>query len=636
MKFDTDKCTRFFSLIVVAFLVIGSASVYAQVFTDVPNGHWANPYVEKMYRKGIISGSGDATFRPNNYVTKEQAMVMIYNMLDISSSDVRNARNKYDSTMSRAGVSSWARDAVASAIQSGIVSEQEVRERFNKNGSPQNAFRYELCVYLTRAMDLEQEAKNKIIIDLPFIDRELMPLQVQAYVEVMVDKGVINKKGDSEGKFNPKKPISRAEMAKMLSVAYDYIDRNNIKPDVPEEIDDDLIDDAKKIEGTIYSMFKSTGHLYITIKDEDGDKDTYILHDDAKIEIDGRKSDAEDITEGLELKEARVTRDKKVVLLEANSIEEEYTGEIDRIYDGKPYKIRIEYKEDEDDDDDDTEKKTFEVDEDADIRLNGEKADVDELDDEDKGEFKVKNSKIVEIDVKGSDWKLEGTIKKIIFDPEPEIVVIDEDDNEYKFDVDKRVDIERNNRDAEITDLRKGDEVELDIEYDVVTDIEADVVEDDDEGTVTAINISSTGTTMTIRDDDGDEKTYDVAKGVDLKIDRKTSTIYDLKLGYSVEVEIEGNEVVEIDAISRNQNDRYEGIIEWINSKADVITISTINASGDKENIRIDVDSRTTYIDEDGDETSLRRLDEGDEILVIGNYEEGVFTAKTVIIVQEY
>lgn len=46
-------------------------------FSDVPTGHWANTYVGKAVKLGIVNGYGNGKFGPSDNVTFEQAVTMI-------------------------------------------------------------------------------------------------------------------------------------------------------------------------------------------------------------------------------------------------------------------------------------------------------------------------------------------------------------------------------------------------------------------------------------------------------------------------------------------------------------------------------------------------------------------------------
>lgn len=51
-------------------MCFGSFSAYATSFYDVPDDFWAAPYITNLESRGIISGYGDGTFLPQNYVAR--------------------------------------------------------------------------------------------------------------------------------------------------------------------------------------------------------------------------------------------------------------------------------------------------------------------------------------------------------------------------------------------------------------------------------------------------------------------------------------------------------------------------------------------------------------------------------------
>ncbi|MCL2201933.1 MAG: S-layer homology domain-containing protein [Oscillospiraceae bacterium] len=55
-------------------------------FPDVPRGHWAYNAVSEMTRRGIFTGYGDGTFRPNNLVTFAEFLAIIFRSVRINES----------------------------------------------------------------------------------------------------------------------------------------------------------------------------------------------------------------------------------------------------------------------------------------------------------------------------------------------------------------------------------------------------------------------------------------------------------------------------------------------------------------------------------------------------------------------
>ena len=51
-------------------------------FTDVASSHWAAGYIGSAASQGWITGYSDGTYRPNNDITRAEAVTAINNMLD--------------------------------------------------------------------------------------------------------------------------------------------------------------------------------------------------------------------------------------------------------------------------------------------------------------------------------------------------------------------------------------------------------------------------------------------------------------------------------------------------------------------------------------------------------------------------
>lgn len=58
------------------------------VFKDVTAEHWAAPYVTVGIKYGLFKGYFDATFRPDNTVTYEEAITMLLRVLDYTDEDI--------------------------------------------------------------------------------------------------------------------------------------------------------------------------------------------------------------------------------------------------------------------------------------------------------------------------------------------------------------------------------------------------------------------------------------------------------------------------------------------------------------------------------------------------------------------
>ena len=65
-----------------------TGSAYRTLFSDVPGGHWAAPYINLAYEEGLVSGYGDGTFGPDDPVTVGQAVTVVLHLLGYTTEDV--------------------------------------------------------------------------------------------------------------------------------------------------------------------------------------------------------------------------------------------------------------------------------------------------------------------------------------------------------------------------------------------------------------------------------------------------------------------------------------------------------------------------------------------------------------------
>ena len=87
---EDDSLTRAeFSAIAARLLRIPNIN-QPQIFTDVPADHWANGYISQIYKMGIINGTGDGLFSPDDPVTYEQAVKILVGVLGYGSEAEKN------------------------------------------------------------------------------------------------------------------------------------------------------------------------------------------------------------------------------------------------------------------------------------------------------------------------------------------------------------------------------------------------------------------------------------------------------------------------------------------------------------------------------------------------------------------
>ena len=110
--------SEFTKIVVEAFYGI-SAYEFENQFTDVPDNAWYAPYVNKAYEEGIISGTGNGEFCPNDTITRQDMAVILYNASVKHNliSEVTNYRAFGDDST----ISAYAKSAVYTLKDNGII-----------------------------------------------------------------------------------------------------------------------------------------------------------------------------------------------------------------------------------------------------------------------------------------------------------------------------------------------------------------------------------------------------------------------------------------------------------------------------------------------------------------------------------
>lgn len=207
------------ALVAVGLYTKGSGSLYdfsertvkpepnPTQFTDVKE-HWAIDFIGEAANAGIIKGYPDGSFKPNNQLTRVQAVSIIVRALDL----------KREKTSPFTDIGGYAKDTqadIAAAYQHGLIS--------GKNGKfmPANKVtRAQIALMLGRAYDYKTGSKyiasnTASYSDIGSYDAETVNAISMLY-ELEVATG-------TTGKYNPGNPTTRAQAAKMLVKFFDEL-----------------------------------------------------------------------------------------------------------------------------------------------------------------------------------------------------------------------------------------------------------------------------------------------------------------------------------------------------------------------------------------------------------------------------
>ncbi len=631
-----------FTAILASAILVSSMPSYgaAPRFKDVPTSHWAYTYIESMASKGYIAGTGDGKFLPDapkGILNFDAALILMARLTNPTATEKTNASYAYSALLKELKIDDWAHEGLAIALYKDIITESQLKT-IAKNGQVKKPIsKIDTCGYLVKAMGLEETAKNKQIVSLTYKDTLSMSTIQTKYVAVLIEAGVLDPKGQGDGTFGPHTQLTRAVMAKMMSTSYEYMQKNPTTPTTPTTPETPK-DAAETVRSVVINTSEIGSYKLLTVEDSRGKEVVYIVMNNTSITVDGRTATLKELVEGQEVELSIKKGSNELISIKANSLEEDILDGKIKDLNSTLSKMSVEYTENKK-----TVTKTFTVDKNADIYLDGKSAVMKDLREGDLVDLKVKNGVIYDIEAQKKDKKVEGIIKEITpvkdsKDGEYNITIVDSKDKTYKFLINSKTYITRNNRAAKPEDLKLKDEAYIIAEYDVAKDIEANVVKKNVKGQIRGLNIAfNQNTEVTILNQETKkEEKYILNKDVYVRIDKIVAFARDLNVGYYVEVVIEGDEITEIEADSKGLEATIIGKISRINSRTGEITLIIENFDLDSSKYG---DEMTVYLKSDVIITdrnlkpiSFSYLVKGDRINVIGIYDGFSFIADTILL----
>jgi len=169
-------------------------------FTDV-EGHWAKDLIYQAAQLGIVSGYQDGRFKPENKLTRVQAVAVIVRGLNLKTTDSAPFKDI-------GGYGKETQAEIAAAYKYGLV------KKLDGNFNPSNKVtRAQMALMLQRAY--EQKTNKKYVISkvAPYSDYGKYNEETVHAITMLYELGIAT---GSNGLYNPSNDTSRAHAAKML------------------------------------------------------------------------------------------------------------------------------------------------------------------------------------------------------------------------------------------------------------------------------------------------------------------------------------------------------------------------------------------------------------------------------------
>ena len=225
------KTKQILTLATTASLLMGSISVpayAATTFVDINTVTWSGfkPFLNQAAELGLMSGyeeNGKRYCKPRNNVTYCEAVQLMYSIMKVyTKQDVNDATvTKWKPVISAYNIPTWAYKATAYGLENSILTTAELNKL---QGGTKAANREDVGVIFGKAMDTVKGYDVKSGATLGYADKDAISATAVPYLELLYRVNLMV--GDSDNKFNPKKNITRAEMAVLSVKSYNKLVEN--------------------------------------------------------------------------------------------------------------------------------------------------------------------------------------------------------------------------------------------------------------------------------------------------------------------------------------------------------------------------------------------------------------------------
>lgn len=580
-------------------------------FSDIyeENYTWARIYINSMAQRGLISGYEDGTFRPDNDVTRLEALSLFARAMgsndSVNKEILKFAHETYDSIISGYNLT-WGGDEVAYLMYKGVLKRADLDTylRGDEKDSPMR--RYEAAIIITKAMGKEDKALSELGVVLDYSDAREVPSNAIQYVAYATEAGVMEGMGD--GMFSPNTEVKRSQMAVMLSRTVDKTDYI-----------------FKKMN--ISSIDTSTRE--ITVTTSSGNTERYAYTDETVMKNCGY--DVQPSRLGLGVDAVFTFSGNNLAYVDTveavpdETVKGKYVG-----YTSKSGRSIITITPDNYD-----ENQSYECDDSISVTYDNTPATVRSFTRGDIVTLELANGRIVRMTGETKSDTISNAIVESVDLGSEVTMTISHGSSEYNgktYSIDNNVSVKKNDVEVGLNNIYKGDKVKLTLEYGVITQIVAESSKRVYEGTIKALTIS-TQSEMTVIVNKK-ETTYQIPKDVEILINGEEGTLYDFRVGDNVKITLDSDAITKIVATSTQESaGAISGVVTGVNSSYGVISImpegsSTVSSALCK-------DDWTTFISADGKAKKMKDIKVGQTVEIKGTNSSGAFLGKLVVIISE-
>ena len=599
---------------IIAFALSVSALVpvfAADTFKDVNSKSyaWAYSYVEDMAERGLIKGYEDGTFRPGNSVSRMDAFALFSRLMgsnsEVNADLLAQAKEKYADVLEKYGLS-YAEGDIAFMLMRGVLTENELDTYFDGKKKTEAMPRYEAAILITKAMLGEQDAKNEVLVDMDYTDVSTIPKAAKQYVYYVTQKGIMSGMGD--GAFSANTDVLRGQIAVMLSKTADATDYTFDSVTINE------IDEASK---------------NISIKDTDGKDFTIGYDDSARFFKNGEAAVASQLKSGQKAILTYVSNESGTKLAFADVV----TGGIDeskavifKAYTSSGGTLIITVIDPAND-----AVQSYNISDSASITADGKAVNINSLKEGDYITIGLSGDVVVLVDAMKKSAKIDAVIEKL---STLGTITISSENSEFDgitLSLSQDAKIYKNGDTVGFSDLGRGDQVKITLEYGTVKEINATSAIKTVTGVLKSYTVSE-APTLTINRD-GTNYTFDIPANADITLNGEKVALSAFNIGSSITVTVDSEVVKKItasDAAGTLTGDKVTGTVVGVYDK----TINILNSdNGGDVVITISCTASTKIISVPQlTEYSIKKVKNGDSIIAYGAYASGIFVASGITV----
>ena len=212
---------RSLALVMALLLLVPQIAVANSAFTDIPTGHWAHSYISRAAAEGLVNGTGDGTFLPEDEVSYAEWTTMVTRLCYPEEFGIFMSANPW-----------WLPYALV-GIQHGLLKDvafENAKGSFNGIVADQPINRFEMAQMLYNLVADLDDVESLAVTEPVLADYEAMSDIQKRNVTVCVSLGFIT--GTDQGVFDGEASMSRAQAATVLCRVSDY--RNGSLVALPE------------------------------------------------------------------------------------------------------------------------------------------------------------------------------------------------------------------------------------------------------------------------------------------------------------------------------------------------------------------------------------------------------------------